>query len=212
MSSPSCHTCKNTLYMYRCPDNENSLLGFLCTKCVFEWFLECHVHGTNGHTITHNEVVYYQTQPRLLRKPTLIGVGNIADLQIGDQLVWNKIYDHHAIVSDVNESSYKVIHFAPGDGAKKGGIRQDHYNDLDREVVKVAKFDSQLIYDPIVIISRTNLMYDHRENIKYNLLSFNCESFANFCSTGVIKSFQICNAAAIATSALSASSVALPFC
>lgn len=189
MSSPSCPKCKHPLSTYLFPDNASQrVLGFACFKCKVEWFIENQVLKTHkSHTITHKEVTYYEAIPSLSQKPTLEKVEAIADLQRGDQLVWDEFYEHHAIVSDVHWSSYEVIHFARGDG-KEVKLRKDHYNELKE--AEVAKFGSDSTYDPLVIISRALYMFQHKKEQKYDLFNFNCESFANFCSTGVFKSFQ----------------------
>lgn len=194
MSSPSCPRpkCTQPLSTYPYPDDAGGrALGFTCKKCKVEWFLKTHARGKTFDEcpIKHDGKDYYERVPSLIQKPRLRKVEKIADLKRGDQLVWKgRLYEHHAIVSDIPDSGYQVIHFAKSKSTKTK-IRQDNFFDISK--VHQAIFSQDCKDDPNVIVARALYMYQNRKEQHYNLANFNCETLANYCSTGAFKSFQV---------------------
>ncbi|XP_013790827.1 uncharacterized protein LOC106474682 [Limulus polyphemus] len=197
---------------YRCPETRE-LIGMRCRSCDTEWLKtgvryrssdpECleTVDGTKSintlFIIIDNDIFYQNVRVEIKRNSTfqvspsrtqITSSTLLGDyLKPGDHISWHRPYIiwHHAIVAKVDEQVLEVIHWTKMDGVvqvlkeklslklsfKEGPLYRIDYSE---EVVKKNL--------PRLVLARA---HSRLNEVGYNFLFNNCESFSIYCKTGV---------------------------
>lgn len=106
-----------------------------------------------------------------------------------------RLYDHHAIVKDIQSAegtliTMVLIHFTKIDG-KLGVFEETKEFDLREKEIYIVDYVFPR-YDPDKVVARAESILSQRDKFKtYNVITGNCEHFATWCVVGEGESFQV---------------------
>lgn len=121
--------------------------------------------------------------------PRQTRISCVSEIRIGDHIAWHQRmgYWHHAIVTEINGTELRVLHYNGPNLPNKGIVMEEWMPaDVESELYRI-NYRPEVCDDPKVVIERGRSRLGECE---YNILTNNCEHFARWCKTGNHRSMQ----------------------